>query len=250
MVALSDWVLSLGKLSFVLAGLAASITLLRTAPSGAHRWPHVLAAAAILVGGFGLMLYPLARTLPDSLGGHLLWITGEIFMRTGIALLGVFLWRVFRPRSGMALAGALGCAALLIATFVWDLIAQPQWWSYDAACASAYMAQLAFALPFVWSAVETALEWRRSRKRVALGLADREVSHRFLLWCLATSAFVAICLLYNVIAWFGANGQLELAALARFVRGLLYFVIVGALWLGLTPPAFYRRRLVANPPPA
>ena len=248
MEVLSDWVLSLGKLFFVVGGFVASIAVLRVAPSGARRWPHAIAAAAILVGGIGLGLYPLALRLPDSLAGYSLWIAGEILMRTGIGLLGVFLWRVFRPESGAALAGAVACAALLIATLVWDLAAQPQWWLYDAACASAYAAQLAFAVPFVWSAVETALEWQRSRRRVALGLADPQVSHRFLLWCVATSAFVAICLLHSVIAWLGANAQVELAAAARFVRGLLYFVVVGTLWLGLIAPAFYRRRFAANPP--
>jgi len=250
MIFLSDWVLFLGKLFFVVGGLAASIAVLRAAPSGAQRWPHVLAAAAILVGGIGLGLYPLALRLPDSLAGYSLWIAAEILMRTGIGLLGFFLWRVFRPESGAALTGAVACAVLLIATLAWDLAAQPQWWLYDAACASAYTAQLAFAVPFVWSSVETALEWRRSRRRVALGLADPQVSHRFLIWCLATSAFVAICLLYNVIAWFGANDRVELAAAARFARGLLYFVVVGALWLGLIAPAFYRRRSVTNAPPA
>ncbi len=250
MVLLSDWVLSLGKLFFVIGGIVASIAVLRAAPAGARRWPHVSAAAAIIVGGIGLALYPVALRLPDSLAGYSLWIAGEVLMRTGIALLGVFLWRVFRPQSGAALAGAVGCAALLFATLVWDLTAQRQWWMYEAACASAYMAQLAFAVPFVWSTVESWLEWRRSRRRVALGLADRQVSVRFLLWCVATSAFVAICLLYNLIAWLGANGQVELAAAARFLRGLLYFVIVGALWLGLMPPAFYRRRFQASPPVA
>jgi len=248
MVLFSDWVLWLGKLCFVIGGLAASVAVLRAAPSGARVMPHALAAAAILIGGIGLALYPLALRLPDSSAGYSIWIAAEILMRAGIALLSVFLWRVFHPHSSAALAGAIGCVALLVATLIWDLQAQPDWWRYDAAVATAYAAQIAFAVPFVWSAVETALEWRRSRKRVALGLADRQVSHRFLLWCAATSAFVVICLLANLIGWLEANARVELAAAASLVRGLFYFVVVGALWLGLTPPAFYRRRFYANPP--
>ena len=46
----------------------------------------------------------------------------------------------------------------------------------------------------------------------------------------------------------GSENRQELAAAARIVRGLLYFVIVGALWLGLIAPAFHRRRFAANPP--
>jgi hypothetical protein len=250
MVVLSDWVLWLGKLCFVIGGVVASVSVLRAAPAGAGRWPHLIAAAAIAVGGIGLALYPVAVRLPDSPAGYSLWIAAEVLMRTGIALLPVFLWRVFRPQSGVALAGAVGCAALLFGTLGWDLTTQPCWWTYEAASTTSYLAQLALAVPFAWSSVETGLEWQRSRRRVALGLADRQVSQRFLMWCTATSAFVAICLLYNLIAWLGANDQVQLAAAARLLRGLLYFVIVGAFWLGLTPPAFYRRRFQADSPPA
>jgi hypothetical protein len=88
----------------------------------------------------------------------------------------------------------------------------------------------------------------RSRRRLALGLVDRQVSHRFLLWCVATSTFVVICLLANFIGWLEANSRMELAAAVSLLRAVLYFVVVGALWLGLTPPAFYRRRFHANPP--
>ena len=93
----------------------------------------------------------------------------------------------------------------------------PRLWHRYFPMISAFWA-LSFAVPFVWSAVETALEWRRSRRRVALGLVDRQVSHRFLLWCVATSAFVAICLLHSVIAWLGADGRRQALRAARALR--------------------------------
>jgi hypothetical protein len=248
MEALSNWVLWLGKLFFAVGGFAAGVSLLRSAPSGARMGPHAMGVAAIFIGGIGVGLFPVAQRLPDSFEGYAIWMAAESLMRTGVALLGFFLWRVFRPRSGAALAGAVGCVALLFGTLAWDQATQPRWWQYDYALASACAAQLAFAVPFAWSAVEAALEWRRSRKRVALGLADRQVSHRFLLWCVATSAFVGICFLAILVGWLGAHGRTELAAAGRIVRGLLYLVIVGSLWLGLSPPAFYRRLFFFNPP--
>ena len=250
MEVLSDWVLWLGKLFFAVGGLAAGVGVLRATPPGGRAGSHALGVGAIFIGGIGVGLFPVAARLPDSLGGYSIWLTAEALMRTGVALLGFFLWRVFRPGSGAALAGAVGCVALLFGTLAWDQAVQPRWWQYDYALASACAAQFAFSVPFAWSAVETALEWRRSRRRVALGLADRRVSHRFLLWCVATSAFAGICLLAIFVGWLGAHGQVEVAAAARLVRGLLYFVIVGSLWLGLSPPAFYRRRFFSSPPPA
>ena len=250
MEALSDWVLWLGKLFFAVGGLAAGVAVLRAAPPGTRVGSHALGVGAIFIGGIGVGLFPIASKFPDSLAGYSIWLTAESLMRAGLALLGFFLWRVFRPRSAAALAGAVGCVALLFATLAWDRVAQPRWWEYDYALASACAAQLAFAVPFAWSAVETALEWRRSQRRAALGLADRQVSHRFLLWCVATSAFVGICLLAVLGGWLGAHGWAEPAAAARLVRGLLYFAIVGSLWLGLSPPAFYRRRFFASAPTA
>jgi hypothetical protein len=247
MEVLSDWVLWLGKLFFAVGGLAAGIAVLRASPPGVRLGTHALGVGAIFIGGVGVGLIPLAERLPDSLAGFSIWLSAESLMRTGLALLGFFLWRVFRPRSRLVLAGALGCVVLLFATLAWDQAAQPRWWEYDYGLASACAAQLSFAVPFAWSAVETALEWRRSRRRAALGLGDPEASHRFLLWSVATSAFVGICLLAMVVGWLGAHGRGELAAGARLVRGLLYFVVVGSLWLGLRPPPFYRRLFFASP---
>lgn len=250
MEALSHGVLWFGKLIFAVGGLAAGVAVLRSAPPGARMGSHALGVGAIFIGGIGVGLFPIAARLPDSLAGYSLWLSAESLMRAGVALLGFFLWRVFRPRSGVALAGAVGCVVLMFGTLAWDQAAQPRWWEYDYVLGSACAAQLAFAVPFAWSAVESALEWRRSRRRVALGLADRHVSHRFLLWCAATSAFVGICLLAIFVGWLGAHGRVEIAAAARLVRGLLYFVIVGSLWLGLSPPALYRRLFLADSPPA
>jgi hypothetical protein len=250
MEALSHELLLLGKLLFAVGGLAAGIALLRTAPPGARMGAHALGVGAIFVGGLGVGLFPIADRLPDTLTGFLLWISAEGLMRAGVAMMGFFLWRVFRPQSSIALAGAVGCAALMFGTLAWDQAAQPRWWEYDYALASGRAAQLAFAVPFAWSAVESALEWRRSLRRVALGLADRLVSHRFLLWSVATSAFVGICLLAIFVGWLEAHGRVELAAAARLLRSLFYFVIVGSLWLGLRTPAFYRRRFLESHPPA
>jgi hypothetical protein len=247
MEGLSNWVLWLGKLLFAVGGLAAGIGVLRASQPGVRLGTHALGVGAIFIGGIGVGLIPLAERLPDSLEGFSIWLSAESLMRTGLAILGFFLWRVFRPRSRVALTGAVGCVALLFATLAWDQAAQPRWWEYDYSLASACAVQLSFALPFAWSAVETAFEWRRSRRRVALGLGDPEASHRFLLWSIATSSFVGICLLAMVVGWLAAHGRVEVAAGARLVRGLLYIVIVGSLWLGLRPPPFYRRRFLASP---
>jgi hypothetical protein len=105
---------------------------------------------------------------------------------------------------------------------------------------------------FGWAAVATFAHARRLRRRVAVGLADPFVCHRFGLWAAAmasTTAMLATALFTNttrdvlVFAW-------PPALLAVSVLGLAGS---WALWFAFLPPAAYRRfverRLRSRPEP-
>jgi hypothetical protein len=157
-------------------------------------------------------------------------------IRVSFALLAVFVWSVFRPASRAAALGVAAYAALLLASFAWELRAQPALARYDATLPSAWAAQFCFALVFAWSCAEAALEWRRARRRVALGLGDRLVAQRFGFWVLATAALAGVCLLANAVAFAHGRGLAELEGSLTFARGLLYFPAVVAIWLGIFQP--------------
>jgi hypothetical protein len=229
-------VLIAGKIAFAAVGLAVGVHLMRSARHEASLGLHTLASAAIFVGGLGLVLIPLGHGIGPGPAG---WITahaGELAMRIGMAILCVFVLRVFRPESAAAQAWAGTCIAALVASLAWDVSAQSQWWRYDDSLPSAYAAQLAIALPFAWSCFESGLHFQRSSRRLGLGLVDPLVPRRFLLWTLATASFSGVCLLAVVAGWARAAGQAELASFASGTRGLLYGAISYLVWAGIFSP--------------
>jgi len=236
-------VLAFGKLAFAAAGLAAGAHVLRAARGSADLGVHALAAVAIASGSLALFLFPLARALPGATAPEVVSGAGEVAIRLAFALLAVFVWRVFRPESRAAALAVVGYGVLLLATFAWDLRAQPSLAFYDATLASAWAAQLSFTLLFAWSCADATLEWRRARRRVALGLGDRIVAHRFALWAIATGALAWAALLANAVAFARTRGLPAVEGTLLLVRGLLYLPAVAAVWLGIFQPSWYRRAL-------
>jgi hypothetical protein len=232
-MALEDLLLVSGKLAFGAAGLLAGLRLAAQVRAGARWSIHVLAAAAILVGGTGLALIPLGQALGGGTASAILVGGGDVAMRAGLIVLGVFTWRVFRPEGSLSPLLLVGSAAFQIGAMLWDWSAQPSWASYDDTLASAHAVQLSIALPFLWSSIETGLEASRSRRRAALGLANSGVVRKFRVWMVATASFVGICALAIAAGEAAAAGWTRIAALATASRGVLYFLVTACVWDGL-----------------
>jgi hypothetical protein len=160
----------------------------------------------------------------------------------GIALVMAFTWQVFRPTSRVAATFALGtgAAALVASTlFVYALATAPA----DAAPADAYRPYglgiiLLFQIWYAWVAIEALGEWRRARRRLALGLSDPVLVNRFGL----LGGFGVVQLFNGAVSIaFEASGHgmltEPLPALWLAVVGL----VAGALMLlTFAPPARYQ----------
>jgi hypothetical protein len=192
----------------------------------------MLALAAIGVGGLGLLAMPLA----EALGVEALSLTGEVLVRIAMLMLCFFIAGTFRP-GPVGRAGALLCASFIVSTLAWDVSSQPTLLHYDYGRWSSHATQLSAAIPFAWSAGEAALAWLRTRRRARLGLADPQVTERFLIWCLATSGLVTICLLAIVSGAAAASGAHGAASVAQGLRGLLYLVVTALIWRARFAPA-------------
>ena len=232
-----------GKLAFGAAGIAAGSQMLRLARQNGGFGPHAVAALAIAAGSLGLVLFPLAQALPGTALPEVSCGAGEILLRVAFALLAVFVWRVFRPASRTAALAVAAYGLLLLGTFTWDLRVQPSLAAYDATLPSAWAAQFSFAVVFAWSCAEAALEWQCARRRMALGLCDRMVVHRFGLWVIATGALTGVSLLGNAVGFAQSHRLPGLEGGLLFARGLLYLPAVVAVWLGVFQPSWYRRAL-------
>lgn len=224
----------LGKLAFAAVGVAVGARLaasVRRDWAGAGLGLHTVALAAIAFGGLGLAVAALAPVL-ESFG----WaVAGEVGIRAGMLLLCVFIAGTFRP-TAVGVVVALLCGVGLVGSIAWDIAAQPSLLDYDYTRASSHANQLSIGLPFAWVTGESALLCSRARRRLALGLAEPGIVRRYALWASATASFVGICGLAIAAGLADAAGAARAAAWAHGLRGLLYFVIVAAVWQGIFRP--------------
>jgi hypothetical protein len=148
-------------------------------------------------------------------------------------------WRVFYPTQGWALRLCLVEAALLFTS--WQaviLIGEHSsatgftpWFHLHVASRGA---------AFAWCGIAAARHHGRLRRRLALGLVDPFLCHRFLLWAVgmgATTGILATALFTNV-----TRGVLVFAwPPALLLASALGLVAAAALWLAFVPPSPYVR---------
>lgn len=222
---MGDAVFVLGKLAFAAIGIAVGGQLLAQTRRGDGIGLHTVALAAVGVAGLGLLAMPLA----EALGSEQLSLAGEVAVRAALLLLCFFVAGTFRPDPA-GLAAASACAVLLVATLLWDVVAQPSLLGYDYTRPSSHANQLAVAIPFTWSALESGAAWRRARRRERVGLGDPLLTEHFLVWSLATACFVGVCLLAVAAGLAAQAATARAAELAHGLRGVLYLAITGLVW--------------------
>ena len=154
----------------------------------------------------------------------------------GIAALGAFTWRVFRPTALGATIVAC-CVALLLGSLITDRIAGHYLGvrRTEFSMASDYAGRFTI---YAWSAFESLRQWVLARRRVRLGLTEALVANRFLLWGVAELAALGI--------WIHSL-SMELRAVQDDTEWYLVVTALGlacalAIWLAFFPPSAYRAR--------
>lgn len=96
-----------------------------------------------------------------------------------------------------------------------------------------------------WGSVEALRYWRLMSRRTRLGLADPEVTNRFLLWGVGAGAAGLGTTVGTVAQLWTGTPTLEIpwVTLSSSLHGLVAAV---AMWLAFLPPAAYRRMLLRN----
>ncbi len=209
---------------------------------------------AIAFGGLFCVGYPLAGAsrVPAMImtnEGALLFAMGAIGMVVGIAALARCPYVVFRADQRwastlsvvIALTGAAGGTGMaLVGAFAKTqeaMIASLQPWTI-ALTASV-------GASFLWNGIESIRSYGQMTKRAALGLANAETTHRFLLWALASAATVA---LVAVILAIRAAGLPIIAPLGTTLISCTTLVTTACWWLAFFMPDTYRRRVLGLEP--
>ena len=172
---------------------------------------------------------------------HGLAAAGLLFVCAGLASFFAFTLTVFRKDATWA--WVLCCAAILALTFCG--------FGRIGALASADRAMRAVAagspwsisigslstLCYAWLGFEGMLEWTKSRRRLALGLADATVSNRFLMWGLfgVSTTILSGFLLFLQLTTVGGSQSLQ-GQIATTTFGL---VSAGTVMLAFFPPERY-----------
>ena len=195
----------------------------------------------VVLVGYPLLLAGRANvtTAPDL--ARWLMAAAAMPMAIGWTAVWIFTWRVFRPDSAGARLVTLAAVGITLAFGLAGVHASLSWRAGvpDFARLSYTGPSLMAILSYAWGAFEAFAYHGRMRKRVALGLADRVLANRFLLWGLVM-VFSATSTAVPTLATLTGVDSIRSAPvlLASAFAGISCSV---SLWLAFVPPAIYVR---------
>ena len=164
----------------------------------------------------------------------------------------LFTRRVYRPNAAWA-SGIVGiCTSLLVISVTgeilsgrWQVVDEPPgiWF---------YCYYLGYTVPCVWMMIEAFIVNEAAKKRARIGLCDRVVANRHLLWALfgctqTLTCFAALYMEYDL----GADSMAS--PFADALVSLLEIASISLLWMVFFAPARYRNWIAntrATPEPA
>lgn len=195
---------------------------------------RLIGTSLFLAGGLGTALL-----VASGFAGDRRWLvaTASVLMiNLGVAALGVFTWRVFRPTLlGATLVAA--CLALLFLSMIVDRFTGEYLGARrtEFSIAADYAGRL---LLYGWATWESLRQYALARRRVRIGLTEPLVANRFLLWGIGTSAALGI--------WLHAFCR-EFVQRPDPVESHLVITVLGStcalvIWLAFFPPRAYRAR--------
>ena len=232
-----------GVLAFVTASFAVGLRLSWTGLRRGGIPESTIGLSFLLAGGIGTLL--MLASNGAGAAQALLRAASLGFINLGIAVLGVFNWRAFRPdRTGALLFAAF--VSLLALSFSADLVRRafldqlprpPLWIAADAA---------GHIGMYGWGTVETLRQYALARRRLRLGIGDALVADRFLLFGIGTLSVIGIWVHTYTRELLGATS----AEGEYLVVSLLGGLCAAAIWLAFFPPRAYLRRVAARVQPA
>lgn len=159
-----------------------------------------------------------------------------VIFSIGIVPYLMFIRRVFRPDAGWGAWLLYGCVAALAVSAV-VLILQGE--RYPGLGNPFFWAQwIGYTAPCVWMTAEAAGAHRVAAKRTKIGLSDRAVVNRYLLFGIFGALQTLACLSDILMAIdFATAGAAS--ALADGLLGGLEVAGIATLWLAFFPPAAY-----------
>jgi hypothetical protein len=200
--------------------------------------PERLLGATFLFMGVSAVFY----VLPVFSAFESLWesltFAGRVTFLPAAVMLALFTRLVFRPdeRWGAWLAWGSG---ILLATGMAGSALGGDWEGFSISNRWFWLEWVGSTVPFAWAGTEASIQYRQARRRMQLGLCDRLICSRYLLWALfgalQTCSFLVLIPQYSEYEMTG-----QFTPMWDALYGASIIVSLVMIWLVFFPPAFYR----------
>jgi hypothetical protein len=244
--------LLISTLASLTASLVLGVRLLRLATRTRELPEAFMGSAFLLAGvvGYILMLIGAAggKAMPPALAEKF-FFSGYGLISLGVVLTYLFIWRVFRPASGVAKIFVIFAAIATLVTA--HPIALPGMQEQGARIPGFWgvaLFWLGHSLRIgvgLWGTIEAGGYYLALRRRLRLGLADPIVANRILLWTIASIGGAVIFLstaIANATAVSDATGGAmeEVMGIGQIlVISSVAFIVAGCQWFAFLPPRRY-----------
>ncbi len=178
----------------------------------------------------------------------LLLAVGLLLFWLAVSTQAAFTWTAFRPRAAWAENLVLGIGAtqaVLTGGALYALgAAPPDTPSFDAAFHWMQFLRVPIGVVYLWTSIESWLQYAMARRRNRIGLGDPVTTDRILLWAI-NSLLGVVTVVVSTLLHLDSRGPFAdpRAAIALGVSGLIGAFV---LYLAFMPPAWYLRRVHAR----
>jgi hypothetical protein len=206
--------------------------------------PERLLSAMFFFSGISYILY----TIPMAIAIEALWIpfnfAGRAIYIPAPILVALFTREVFRSGGRFSVWMVYAISALMVVGVgVSALLGD--WEGFSLANPFFWLEWTGYTVPFVWAGLEAFGQYRSSLRRQRLGLCDRIVCNRLLLWAIwGMLQIVMSVLLLFMYTHFETNNAFSASFDA--LTGILEMFSLGLIWLVFFPPRFYQKLFSAS----
>jgi hypothetical protein len=201
--------------------------------------PERLLAASVLSMAVAACFYVLPSFPAFEAHWDALSFAGRVAIIGNSVFFALFTRRVFRPDARWG-AWLVWVIAISLVTGVGGSAMVGDWEGYSIHSGWFQIEWVGYTLPYAWAGAEAFAQFLQARRRVRLGLCDRLVCNRYLLWSLFALFQVGLCLVVlPQYAEYQATNQFT--ATWDAIYGAIEVASLVMIWLVFFPPAFYRR---------
>jgi len=201
--------------------------------------PERLLSAMFVFSGLSYILYIIPMAIPIDALWTPFSFAGRVTYLPAPVLIALFTREVFRSNARLSTWMVWASSVLLIVGVGVSAILG-DWEGYSLGNPFFWFEWAGYTIPFAWAGLEAFGQYRSSLRRQRLGLCDRLVCNRLLLWSLwgVLNVTLSVVLVFMYAEFETTN---VFSGLYDGLTGVIEFFAIGMIWFVFFPPRFYRK---------